>query len=111
MPSLQVCAKDENIVSVTNKTISNLLSNVKEIHKLHVKLVAELEQATSPSPYYTDCIGNIFLKYVSSYVREIIQLSIFFTISLFMFNKFNLTEFFYLNISILLVTLFLMTSC
>ena len=45
--------------------MTNLLANVTELHKLHVKLVAEFQQATHPYPYYTNCIGNIFLKYVS----------------------------------------------
>ena len=66
MPSLHNCADNEAIVSVTQHTVANLLSNIKEIHKLHIKLVAEFQQATEPFPYHTNCIGNIFLKYVSS---------------------------------------------
>jgi len=70
MPSLLKCVSDESIISVTDKTVTNLLANVKEIHKLHIKLVAEFQQATHPYPYYTNCIGNIFLKYVSQIYRK-----------------------------------------
>lgn len=53
------------MTSVTNDVIGELLSNIQEIHQLHIKFSASLKEVLYPYPYYTNCIGNIFIKYVS----------------------------------------------
>ena len=42
-----------------------MLSNIEEIYKFHVRFLDALKEATYPYPYHTNCIGKVFLNYVS----------------------------------------------
>ena len=65
VPALKECALDGEIKSVDENTIVNMLSNIEDIYRFHVKFNAALRKATFPYPYYTHCIGEIFLQHVS----------------------------------------------
>lgn len=47
------------------ETATQLLSNVKEIHNLHVDFHSEMENVFIPAPFHTHCIGKLFLRFVS----------------------------------------------
>nr|XP_026691200.1 rho guanine nucleotide exchange factor 4-like isoform X1 [Ciona intestinalis] len=63
IPSLQKCSRDDSIPSCTSETVSDMLSNIREVHKLHVTFYASLKEAMDPYPYHTNCIGELFMKH------------------------------------------------
>uniref|UniRef100_H2Z745 Uncharacterized protein n=1 Tax=Ciona savignyi TaxID=51511 RepID=H2Z745_CIOSA len=54
IPSLQRCSRDDKIPSCTSETVTDMLSNIREIHKLHVTFYASLKEAMDPYPFHTN---------------------------------------------------------
>lgn len=65
IPNLLRLAKDDKIACVTSNTVPDMLSNIRDIHRLHIRFSSALRDVMDPYPYHTNCVGNIFLNHVS----------------------------------------------
>jgi len=70
IPNLERLAKDDSVACVTSSTVLELLSNIRDIHKLHIGFSTALQDVSGPYPYYTNCIGNVFVKNVSTIAQK-----------------------------------------
>ncbi|CAK8692472.1 unnamed protein product [Clavelina lepadiformis] len=63
IPDLDALAENDQVPSVNSDTVSKMLANIHDIHKLHATFITSLQKATHSYPYHTHCIGNIFIQH------------------------------------------------